>query len=128
MGMGTFAITAITIEPVKVQEICPKEYAEFEAAEAEYKGNLFSDTSFGEIEDDRALQAVTALSRAFHDRTGLHLQLGYIDPDTAERYDDFTGEYFEIDYDDVFIKSPNALKFEEEFDMRLSIQYSTCWG
>lgn len=131
MGMGTMSVTAIIIDNEIVEKIAPKEYAAVRKAEEEYCGPLFEAAQYGTYEDDHdgeGKKAVEALQAAFLTRTGMTLHLGYLDEDYAERYDDFTGSYFELDSSEVFVKSPAALQFEEDFDTTLETQHSTAWG
>lgn len=123
MGMGYSAVQLTVIENEELERLLPKEYGallfaieEIEdysldelARDIEYE---YSDT-LEDAEFDKLSARLDILCRAFHDRTGLYLHIGcHPSEDIGSRYDQVTGQYFEVS--GVYELTPAAKKLKEE--------------
>jgi len=100
MGMGYAANYAEVIEDKNVGVICPVEHRAFmvslkahDMTLDEFACNLSIDEGNGiELEND-----YDKVCEEFHNKTGLHLSLGYHSRDDGDRYDDVTDGFWQVE-------------------------------
>lgn len=129
MGMGYAANFVETIEQNFVKETCPKEFQkfvnEFDKDEnitlEEFARNASQDEN---DHDTKAFKAFDKLTKAFKDKVGLDLYLGYHDQENdGDRYDDVNGVYWYLDFNEVYKLTPAAKKIADKISRQFFVNF-----
>ena len=143
MGMGSAPGFVIPVTVESLRKIVPEQYIKLEEI-LEHAGSSLADLAravdMDEIADcinkddnsedlvDRIESALTDVERAFEDRTGINLELIYLDPESGDRYDDISGAVFDANFRQVYTKTPEALEFARRSGQDLSMEFFTQFG
>lgn len=119
MSMNTYANIAMTVEGSGIAKIAPVEYEKFNKLFTEVSercDDLSCDSEFGFMgnEDEDVLKELSTLldelMTAVYNACGMRPQFGYHE---HEEGDDIDGWYWEFEFYDVFVLSPNAQKLHD---------------
>lgn len=127
MPMGHSACLEVVIEVEKLEEIVPVELKQlndfFENKEESSLDELIrsyctDDACDGleEKEQEEAIILLNNLLKAFKDKTGIELLVGYHDNESSgDCYDEVDGAFFTLEWTDVFTLTPEAKALKDKF-------------
>lgn len=113
--MGYGAAFCESIEEESIKKFCPKEYDYFidliderEIDLEEFAKNA-AVNELGDYAKD-IVKAYTDLQKAFTKETDLGLYIDFQDPDSGDRYDEISGIYWAVNFDDMYQLTPAGKK------------------
>lgn len=124
MGMGYSANFAETVEQDFVKQTCPKEFENFmDALDKDENITLeefAKNVSFDENDNKSdVFKSYEKLTESFKAKTGLNLYLGFHDQENdGDRYDDLSGTFWYLDFDEVYKLSVAAHKIAGKISRR----------
>jgi len=128
MAMGHVACLEVVIEEEKLQEIVPTEWEQIqsffeekdESSLDELARAYSTDDSYVDgLDEDEAKEAFSLLEnllKAFKEKTGIELLVGYHDNESeGDCYDEVDGAFFILDWSAVFTLTPKAKALKDTF-------------
>jgi hypothetical protein len=133
MGMGYGANFAETVEQDFIKEVCPEALEAFLGSLD--KGSDDDDNYLIDLDtfacecacmNDDALNfpPYERLCEAFKEKTGIGLNLSYHDVESdGDRYDGVDGVYWSLDFEDVYVMTPAALKIADKIKRQFFVNF-----
>ena len=124
MGMGYAAGYADVVSPAFIEKMCPKEWSTLVAELYKDKFTMDDLAVRLQMEDDLSdeqLKAFQELVKAFDEKTGLELWLGYQDPDHGDIYDDISESYWCVG--GVYTYTKAGKKYQKEIQRKSFVMF-----